>query len=379
MPFQHAMVFDVSQPPAAPCSSRGGTARSPAPDSADQPVWIVPVRRGQRSQHGLRAYGGGVVARRRARSRSAAAPATTRRARRRRCSRRAPTAPGSQAPRRRPCRSVMDPRWSPDGSRLRFAVVRPRARPSSGGWRSRRRGPAPRRRVVRGEAGDWSPDGRHFVVRAVGTLGGQRAVGGPALQPVRAARGGGWSAPAEARGPTEPLTFGPMDLSRPGRSLPTAGSSSSRGSCGEWTCCASSRATGPVRARAGGRLGRLRRLLARRRVGLVGRRDPPHAVAGSRRDGTGQLQLTVPPRPRAALAHWSPDGRRLVFVADPTGGRQPRAVYVVSRDGGRDRVLRGPEQLARVGPVLAATTSGWSGATSTIRGSVKTLDLRTAR
>jgi len=34
------------------------------------------------------------------------------------------------------------------------------------------------------------------------------------------------------------------------------------------------------------------------------------------------------------LFKWSPDGRRLVFVADKTGGREPGVVHVVSREGG---------------------------------------------
>jgi dipeptidyl aminopeptidase/acylaminoacyl peptidase len=54
----------------------------------------------------------------------------------------------------------------------------------------------------------------------------------------------------------------------------------------------------------------------------------------SRRDGTGRLQLTAPPM-AVGLFRWSPDGERLAFVADPTGGRQPRGVYLVARDGGR--------------------------------------------
>jgi hypothetical protein len=53
----------------------------------------------------------------------------------------------------------------------------------------------------------------------------------------------------------------------------------------------------------------------------------------SRRDGTGRLQLTVPPA-AVGLFEWSPDSRRISFVADGTGGREPRTVSVVSRDGG---------------------------------------------
>jgi hypothetical protein len=95
----------------------------------------------------------------------------------------------------------------------------------------------------------------------------------------------------------------------------------------------------------------------------------------SRRDGSGRLQLTTPPM-AAALARWSPDGRQLAFVADPSGGRQPRSVYVVPRDGGRLESFADPQGALVWDPC-------WSDADHVVwgnlyeRGSVKQLDLRT--
>ena len=58
---------------------------------------------------------------------------------------------------------------------------------------------------------------------------------------------------------------------------------------------------------------------------------PDNTLWRSRSDGSARLQLTYPPM-RAALAHWSPDGKRIAFSgADP--GR-PWKVYLISNDGG---------------------------------------------
>ena len=55
-----------------------------------------------------------------------------------------------------------------------------------------------------------------------------------------------------------------------------------------------------------------------------------------RRAGTSVASPTAATVPPAAvgLFEWSPDSRRIAFVADGSGGREPRAVSVVSRDGG---------------------------------------------
>jgi Tol biopolymer transport system component len=222
-------------------------------------------------------------------------------------------------------------RWSPDGRRLRFDVF---DRDSSEWWTMEvavdgGEGPSPPRRVVRGERGVFSPDGRSFVLGRWEPSDPSAAVGGPRFDLYVRAEG----RRASLRGETEPrpLTFGPLDFAAAaftpdGRQIIAAGT---------------------LR-----RMELLRYVAARSRFERVA--DAPGAFVEysrdgrwvawvdpssmtlwrSRRDGTGRLQLTVPPM-AVGLVHWSPDGRRLLFVADPSGGRQPRAVYLVPRDGGR--------------------------------------------
>jgi Tol biopolymer transport system component len=58
---------------------------------------------------------------------------------------------------------------------------------------------------------------------------------------------------------------------------------------------------------------------------------PDGALVRSRSDGSEKLQLTRPPM-RAALAHWSPDGKHIAFTAAVEG--KPWNIFMVSRDGG---------------------------------------------
>jgi hypothetical protein len=79
----------------------------------------------------------------------------------------------------------------------------------------------------------------------------------------------------------------------------------------------------------------------------------------SRRDGSERLQLTVPPA-AVGLFKWSPDSRRLVFVADKVGGREPRAVHVISRDGGTPESFADPNANSVWDPCwLGASTISW--------------------
>jgi len=216
-------------------------------------------------------------------------------------------------------------RFSPDGRRIRFAVFDREASdwwvmevPVAGG-----RKPV---RVVRGERGVWTVDGERFVFGRWGASDA-RTVGGPRFDLYMRAEGGRLLGGEEP----EQLTFGPLDFA------------------------------GPVFTEDGTRLvaaGSLRRMELLRYEAETSRfervKDAPGAFVQysrdgrwvawvdpssmtlwrSRRDGTGRLQLTVPPM-AVGLIQWSPDASRILFVADPTGGRQPRAVLVVSRDGGR--------------------------------------------
>ena len=58
---------------------------------------------------------------------------------------------------------------------------------------------------------------------------------------------------------------------------------------------------------------------------------PEQTLWRSRVDGSERLQLTFPPL-QAILPHWSPDGRRIAFVASVPGN--PWHVFVIDKDGG---------------------------------------------
>ncbi len=58
---------------------------------------------------------------------------------------------------------------------------------------------------------------------------------------------------------------------------------------------------------------------------------PDETVWRSRTDGTERLQLSFPPL-HASLPHWSPDGKQIAFTASTPG--KPWKIYVVSAQGG---------------------------------------------
>jgi serine/threonine protein kinase/Tol biopolymer transport system component len=67
---------------------------------------------------------------------------------------------------------------------------------------------------------------------------------------------------------------------------------------------------------------------------------PDDTLWRSKPDGSARLQLTYPPM-RAALAHWSPDGKQIVFSASTPG--KPWKVYLFSNDGGKPVPLTSEE------------------------------------
>jgi Tol biopolymer transport system component len=368
-PFRHAVVFDVSHRRGALLVA-GWDGSVTGAESADQPLWILPVGGGSARNTGLRAYG------------AAWSPDAERIA----------FSGGSGDYSKGPpsslfvagadgsgLRKIHDAgvpipwiHWSPDGTRLRFAVF---DRASAEFWWEEipAAGGHPQR-IVRGEAGDWSPGGRHFVFGRWGRTHGSAPWEGPrfSLFARREATGFGPFRP-KGEGATEPLTFGPMDFTSPvftpdGRRLVVSGVL---------------RRMDLLRLEPGppARFGRVADVPGgfvdySRDGEWVAWVDAAHLTLWrSRRDGTGQLQLTVPPM-ASALAHWSPDGRRLVFVADPTGGRQPRAVYVVPRDGGALESFADPGNALVWDPCwLDDDRVAWGNLYD--RGSVKVLDLRT--
>ena len=368
-PFRHAIVFDVSHRRGALLVA-GWDGSVTGADSADQPLWIVPVGGGSARNTGLRVYG------------AAWSPDAERIAWSGGSGDYSKGPPSSlfvagadgSSPRRIYDAGVPIPwiHWSPDGTRLRFAVF---DRESAECWwlEIPAAGGRPQR-ILRGEAGDWSPDGRHFVFGRWGRTLGNAPWEGPRFSLFARREPGGFGPfRPKGEGGTEPITFGPMDFTSPvftpdGRQVVAAGVL---------------RRMDLLRLEPGppSRLARVPGVPGgfvdySRDGGWVAWVDAAHLTLWrSRRDGTGQLQLTVPPM-ATALPHWSPDGSRIVFVADPTGGRQPRAVYVVPRDGGAIESFSDPGN-ALVWDACWVDDDRVAWGNLYDRGSVKVLDLRT--
>jgi hypothetical protein len=321
VPFQQALVADAS-PRQSAILVVGWDGGLTEKDERDLPLWIVPVPAGAARNTGLRvraaawspdgerlAFAGGSD------DYNTAAPRAVFLAR----------ADGSDAREIwRGTEGITWIRWSPDGHRLRFGVFDRSVSewwwlemPSDGGGSPKR--------LRTGEQGAWTVDGRRFVFGQWGETGGGTPVAGPRFN-LYATSGDG----SGAGSPALPLTFGPFDFAGPvftpdGRRLVAAGTLQ--------------------------RMELLRYVAAHARFeraadlpgGFVEFSPDGEWVAWldpssltlwrSRRDGTGRLQLTVPPM-AVGLFRWSPDGSRLLFVADRTGGRVPGAVHLVSRDGG---------------------------------------------
>jgi serine/threonine protein kinase/Tol biopolymer transport system component len=67
---------------------------------------------------------------------------------------------------------------------------------------------------------------------------------------------------------------------------------------------------------------------------------PDDILWRSKVDGGSRMQLTYPPM-RAALAHWSPDGKQIAFSASTPG--KPWKIYLLSSDGGKPVPLTSDE------------------------------------
>ena len=245
-------------------------------------------------------------------------------------------------------------RWSPDGRRIRFGAF---DKQTSDWWilELSGDGTGEPKRVARGERGAWSPDGRSFVFGRWGTpeAEGER----PGVR-----RFDLYVRPGDERlslpgGPrTRPLTFGPLDYSGPAF-LPDGGHLVVAGTMRRMETLRYSTARRrfePVDDGSGG-------FVEYSRDGQWVAWVEPSSMTlwRSRRDGTRRLQLTIPPM-AVGLVQWSPDAERLLFVADPTGGRQPRAVYLVPRDGGQIESFDDPNANLVWDPCwLDASTVAW--------------------
>jgi Tol biopolymer transport system component len=68
---------------------------------------------------------------------------------------------------------------------------------------------------------------------------------------------------------------------------------------------------------------------------------PEQTLWRSRPDGSELLQLTFPPM-QAILPHWSPDGRRIAFVASMPGN--PWHIFVIDKDGGVPQAISSSDE-----------------------------------
>lgn len=217
------------------------------------------------------------------------------------------------------------PRWSPDGTRLRYTQGTPAGltiieevsvrgtepRPVLPGWKGLHC------------CGNWTADGKYYVFQADGAtstdlwvIRERQGLFQRANQPIR-------------------LTMGPMDFrsaapSRDGKRIFAIGSQP-RGELVRYD---------PKTRQFGPYLGGISA------DGVETSRDgqwcafvsyPDGVLWRSRADGTDRLQLT-PPSMHANLPRWSPDGKRIAFMAQT--GIEPWAIYLVSPEGGKlERVV----------------------------------------
>ena len=218
------------------------------------------------------------------------------------------------------------PRWSPDGSRLRFTLV-------EGGlgseidrrslWEVKADG-ADLHALLPGwndppteGMGNWTPDGKYFVFEATRD-------GLTSLWAIRDRLG-----LMNKAGVPVQLTFGPMDMGEPmpskdGKRIFAIGEQKLGELIGYDT-------------KAGRFIPFLSGISAE---GLTFSRDgqwiayvgyPDGILWRSKADGSERLQLTVPPL-HASGPRWSPDGRYIAFMASSAG--KPVRIYVISSAGG---------------------------------------------
>lgn len=221
------------------------------------------------------------------------------------------------------------PRWSPDGSRLRFTVQDPKSNspslwevvadgsnlhPLLPGWNN----PAAEC------CGNWTPDGRYFVFQSTRNWATNvwaiREQSAPFMKADRA--------------PVQ-LTFGPLNFyapvpSKAGSKLFVIGEQQ-RGELVRYD----TKTKQFVNHLSGISAEHLDFSKDGEWIAYV--TIPEANLWRSRADGTQRLQLTAPPM-RAALPRWSPDGRRLVFAARAATGK-PQKMYLISADGGPAKQL----------------------------------------
>jgi len=222
------------------------------------------------------------------------------------------------------------PRWSPDGTKLRFSIYNsPNQTSFSSLWEVSADGTnlhplLPGWNNPSTECcGNWTPDGKYFVFQS-------EREGMTNIWAIREQRGFF----RKSSGEPVQLTQGPISLSTPvpsvdGQKLFVVGTQR-RGELVRYD------------AKSGQFVPYLSGISAEH---LNFSRDgewvayityPETTLWRSKVDGTSRLQLTFPPM-RAILPHWSPDGERIAFVGRTAGN--PWKVYTVSAEGGTGQQL----------------------------------------
>ena len=219
-------------------------------------------------------------------------------------------------------------RWSPDGSRLRFSVEDPKTG-SESLWEVSANG-TNLRRLLPGWSnpsaeccGNWTPDGNYFVFRS-----GRTAAHPTDRATLWAIREKGSSFRRAAHEPVQ-LTFGPLDFreclpGKDGRKLFVVGGLP-RGEAVRYD--AKSRQFVSYLS------GISAEFLAFSRDGdwVTYVAYPDGTLWRSKVDGSQRLQLSFRPM-FAAGPRWSPDGKRIAFMAAEPG--KPFKIRLVSADGG---------------------------------------------
>jgi serine/threonine protein kinase/Tol biopolymer transport system component len=215
------------------------------------------------------------------------------------------------------------PRWSPDGTRLRFTVNDPKTN-SPSLWEVGRDGSNLHPLLADWNnphaecCGNWTPDGKYFI-----------------FQSRRDTQTEIWALREKSdlfhkvsRGPVR-LTVGPLDFTSPVASTD-----------GKKLFVVGSQARGELVRYDSKTLQYLPYLSGISAEGLSFSRDgqwvaytsiPERVLRRSKTDGSERLQLTFPPM-EAALPRWSPSGREIAFMASAPG--RPWKIYQVSVEGG---------------------------------------------
>ena len=235
---------------------------------------------------------------------------------------------------------VICPRWSPDGRRIRFTVIGQKNESAIWETQADGRDLHPLRLNWPGTPmegyGDWTQDGRYFVFTS-------RRQGVSNL----------WALEEETdwwhRRRTEPvqLSAGPISYARPlpsldGRIIFAIGTEPG----GELVSTKSGGSFAPFVNGAS-----IEHLEFSRDGDWVAYVSFPEGVLWrARKDGGGELQLTFG-HLRAAHPHWSPDGKRIMFIGREPGS--PARIYSISMDGGN------PEPVVPT-DARAQTDATWS-------------------